>query len=288
MTSALTITDVADLRQRARALYLESVAAEMPLTGKALGVKFGRSERWGRDRIAEARQAIPPTTDPVSNSTPVRVCESTAPAQEADQAAAAHLPAADGDATAERPSAAAAAEEPSAPPSHGQAAAEEPPHGTADDQTAAEEATGHAVPGTTGEPATVGASAAMDGSRQITQASVCVVAAVAAVVSYAHMYELAALAGEGWRAWLIPLSVDGLLVVAGMSMYRSRAIGERPGWLAWASLVLGLVASLAANVAVAGSSWTERLVAGWPPVALALAFELLLQLQTSPNAEQTR
>ena len=44
--------------------------------------------------------------------------------------------------------------------------------------------------------------------RVVTVGAVLLVAAVAAVVSYAHMREVAARAGEGWRALLLPLSVD--------------------------------------------------------------------------------
>jgi hypothetical protein len=46
---------LSDLRQRARQAYRDSVAAGAGLSGKALGERFGRSERWGRERIAETR-----------------------------------------------------------------------------------------------------------------------------------------------------------------------------------------------------------------------------------------
>lgn len=239
------ITDVTDIRQDAKDAYRQSVAVGMPLTGKALGSMYERSERWGRAIIAEVRQTMP------GNGTPPN------PA----------------------PAAGAAAEtEPPAPeePAEDSRTAEAEDVAAADAPAAEEDEP---------EAAAAPQDATAGGSRRIAQASVCVVAAVAAVVSYAHMYELAALAGEGWRAWLLPLSVDGLLVVAGMSMYRSRAAGERPTPLAWASLAVGLTASLAANIAVAGPTWTERLVAGWPPLALALAFELLLQLQAPPRGK---
>lgn len=42
-------------RVEARRMYRESVAAELPVTAEALGRTFGRSIRWGRDRIAEVR-----------------------------------------------------------------------------------------------------------------------------------------------------------------------------------------------------------------------------------------
>lgn len=114
-------------------------------------------------------------------------------------------------------------------------------------------------------------------ARRVTVAAVVLVAAVAAVASFDHQRELAVLAGEGWRAWLLPLSVDGLVVAASMTLLASRRAGQRPGVLPWLSLVLGVAASLAANVAAAEPTLVGRLVAAWPPVALLLAFELLLR-----------
>jgi hypothetical protein len=48
-----------DLRQQARQAYRDSVAVGAGLSGKALGARFGRSERWGRERIAEVRSTLP-------------------------------------------------------------------------------------------------------------------------------------------------------------------------------------------------------------------------------------
>lgn len=105
-------------------------------------------------------------------------------------------------------------------------------------------------------------------------ASVALVAAVAAVVSYSHMHELAEWAGEGWRAWLEPLSVDGLLVGSSLVLYARR----RSSWLTWIGLSVGLLVSLAANLAAARPELVSRLVAAWPAVALALSYEVLLTL----------
>lgn len=105
-------------------------------------------------------------------------------------------------------------------------------------------------------------------------ASVALVAAVAAVVSYSHMYLLATRAGEGWRAWLEPLSVDGLLVGASLILY----VRRRSSWLTWTSLSVGLLVSLAANLAAAQPELVSRLVAAWPAAALALSYETLLTL----------
>lgn len=52
-SSGLSAKSVAAL---ARAAWKESAAAGSPLTGRELGEQFDRSERWGRDRIAEARR----------------------------------------------------------------------------------------------------------------------------------------------------------------------------------------------------------------------------------------
>jgi Protein of unknown function (DUF2637) len=113
--------------------------------------------------------------------------------------------------------------------------------------------------------------------RRVTTAAVVAVAGVAAVASYEHMRALAELAGEGWRSWLLPVSVDGLAVAASMTMLVRRRAGEPAGLLPWVALLLGLGASLAANVAAADPTVVGRLVAAWPPVGLLLSYELLLQ-----------
>jgi Protein of unknown function (DUF2637) len=113
--------------------------------------------------------------------------------------------------------------------------------------------------------------------RRVTTAAVLSVALVAAVASYEHMRALAAVAGEGWRAWLLPISVDGLAVAASMTMLVRRRAGMPAGGLAWVALLLGLGASLAANVAAAEPTVVGRLVAAWPPVGLLLSYELLMQ-----------
>lgn len=48
-------SDVGTLRSSARQAYRDSVVAGRPLSGRELGEMFDRSERWGRDRIAEVR-----------------------------------------------------------------------------------------------------------------------------------------------------------------------------------------------------------------------------------------
>lgn len=61
-------SDAQRIQAEAREVYRQSVAAEMPLSGKKLGEMFGRSERWGRDRIKEVKDI---DAEQVSASPPV-------------------------------------------------------------------------------------------------------------------------------------------------------------------------------------------------------------------------
>ena len=64
-TTATAVTEAAaEVRERAREAYRGSVVAGAGLSGKALGARFGRSERWGRERIAETRTTLPPPDRP--------------------------------------------------------------------------------------------------------------------------------------------------------------------------------------------------------------------------------
>ena len=120
--------------------------------------------------------------------------------------------------------------------------------------------------------------------RIATFGAVMVVASIAAIVSYAHMQQLAAGAGESWRSYLLPLSVDGLVVAASMVLVGRRRAGEPGGVLAWSALAGGVLASVAANMADAGAGATAVLTAGWPAVAFAVAFELLQQQRQTVTA----
>ncbi|WP_229783448.1 DUF2637 domain-containing protein [Pilimelia anulata] len=112
-------------------------------------------------------------------------------------------------------------------------------------------------------------------------------AGIAAAISYGHMAVLAERHGEiGWRAHMFPLSVDGLEIVASIVLLADRRAGRRSGWLPWAALVAGTAASLSANVAVGGSDWVGKAVAGWPALALLLAVKLLFSLlDNGPGGE---
>jgi Protein of unknown function (DUF2637) len=62
--------------------------------------------------------------------------------------------------------------------------------------------------------------------------SVALLAVIAAVVSFGHMRELALRRGEAsWIATLIPLSVDGMVVAASMSVLSAGRMARRGEWL---------------------------------------------------------
>jgi hypothetical protein len=100
--------------------------------------------------------------------------------------------------------------------------------------------------------------------------AVLVQALIAAALSFAHIHDIAAAAGQdGWKAWAYPISVDLLLVAAWRRLRSGTAKAA-----AWCWFVIALTASLGANVATAGlldmtdvPAWLRILVAGWPAVA---------------------
>ncbi|MFJ2007264.1 DUF2637 domain-containing protein [Streptomyces chartreusis] len=123
-------------------------------------------------------------------------------------------------------------------------------------------------------------------SRSFRFDAVLVQAVIAGALSFAHLHDLAAAAGQtGWKAWAYPVSVDLLLV----AVWR-RLRTERSG-LAWFWFLVALVASLGANIATAGlldldhvPAWLRILVAGWP--ALAFLGGTLLAHSPTPAGDR--
>ncbi|NBE91837.1 DUF2637 domain-containing protein [Nonomuraea sp. KC401] len=113
--------------------------------------------------------------------------------------------------------------------------------------------------------------------RRTTITGVLLLAGIAAVVSFRHMHALCLRHGEDHlAAVLIPLAVDGAIVVASMSILLANRYGSRGGVLAWTMLMVGSLASLGANIAVAEPSLIGRMIAAWPSVALIGSYELLM------------
>lgn len=358
------MTTATDVQEQAREVYRQSVAAEMPLTGRQLGEMFDRSERWGRDRIAEVKRETAerlPLELPFSGSA---AGESAAEPVSAVTAAGRQNGSGDGSRAAverqpERQAAGDAAETAviAAVPV---ASRQEPASAVESTRQAADgAASGRQGSGKTAESAAserqaeevpqeierqdgrVSGKDAAAGQvpRGVTVTAwlaVGVVAAVAATVSFEHMRELAERSGEGWRSWLLPLSADGLILAGSLVMYVHSLRGQSGPWLAKLALFGGLLVSVAANVGtallpdapevavaaarqaaaaaeVSGAAAVEALaaietaarqaaevpesvqmaVAGFPPLALIVAAELLMQLirlrqGTGTEAARTR
>ncbi|MDI9887277.1 DUF2637 domain-containing protein [Streptomyces sp. HNM0645] len=128
--------------------------------------------------------------------------------------------------------------------------------------------------------------------RKVRLDAVLVQAVIAGALSFAHLHDLAAAAGQdGWKAWAYPVSVDLLLVAAWRRLRLLRDQGE-PARAAWSWFAVALAASLGANVATAGlldlndvPDWLRILVAGWP--ALAFLGGTLLVHTPTPAAAGT-
>jgi hypothetical protein len=116
--------------------------------------------------------------------------------------------------------------------------------------------------------------------RVLTAAVVQAVAAFAAVVSYSHIYALGHAHGQsGVAARLLPLSVDGLILAASLvALHEARRRHSVPP-LARCMLVLGVGATVAANVAY-GAPYGPlgALISAWPAVAFIGSAEMLMAL----------
>lgn len=164
-------------------------------------------------------------------------------------------------------------------------------HETDGKQPAAAPATKPAAAAATKKPAARGRPATSKSSHRgasgvlvaVAGVAVAVVTAVAAVVSYFHIRDLAVAAGMGGLAGWLPLALDGLVVACSCSVIVDRENGKRVSLVAAVGLTIGLAATLAANVvAVDPTLASERAVAivlaGYTPIALAVSGHLLLRM----------
>jgi hypothetical protein len=112
----------------------------------------------------------------------------------------------------------------------------------------------------------------------LTGFAVLAVAVIAGIVSFSHIEALALAHGYGiGTARLLPVSVDGLIVASSLACLTEARTHGGASRLARAGLVLGILATLAANVA-AGARFgvVGALVNAWPAVAFIVASEVLL------------
>jgi hypothetical protein len=119
-----------------------------------------------------------------------------------------------------------------------------------------------------------------DRYRTLTAAAVLLVAGIAAVVSYLHIVRLALAYGqEPLAAYLLPLSIDGMVATSSLVMLRAARTGVSTPWLARSGLVLAVAATLAANVAAGlPHGWPGALLSGWPAVAFIVSAETVISM----------
>jgi hypothetical protein len=108
--------------------------------------------------------------------------------------------------------------------------------------------------------------------RVTTALAVAIVAAVAAVISYRHAYELVSTHGEtGITVRLLPFTVDGLILAASMIILDANRRSQRVPALARWCLGAGIAATIGANLAHGlGHGPIGALVSAWPALALAV------------------
>ncbi len=106
-----------------------------------------------------------------------------------------------------------------------------------------------------------------------------IVAGVAAVNSYEHMRDVALLGHQpNLLASTLPLSVDGLLVIASLAMAEDKAQYRHPRTWARIAFWFGAVVSETANIASTAVHHGDALsigVAAWPPLALLVVVEIM-------------
>jgi len=100
-----------------------------------------------------------------------------------------------------------------------------------------------------------------------------------AMAAFALSYSaLRSLAGDNGipsnLTWLWPLTIDGFILAAALSILRGSLLGDKVRWQ-WGLLAAVTTLSIGFNIAHAPSTLLARMIAAVPPAALFLALELL-------------
>jgi Protein of unknown function (DUF2637) len=135
------------------------------------------------------------------------------------------------------------------------------------------------------------APAERDTYRSLSAAAVLLVAAIAATVSFVHIESLAVRYGQPLlAAWLLPVSIDGTVAVASLTMLRAARLELSAPWLARTMLLLSVAATLACNIAYGlPHGWPGALLSGWPAVAFVGSAEVAISMSRKrPHRARTR
>lgn len=129
---------------------------------------------------------------------------------------------------------------------------------------------------------------------RIAAALVAAIACGAFVISYSALYSLALAANIVHPlAAIYPFLVDGFIVVASLAAVAMRGQPTRSTWYPWVLLILFFAFSVLGNAVHANAQdGVPRLaplaaaaVSAVPPIALGLAFHLLLRMVSAPKPE---
>jgi hypothetical protein len=127
----------------------------------------------------------------------------------------------------------------------------------------------------------------MNPVRAARMVSTAAVASIAAWSSYSHMVHVALRYGERPEvAYVLPISVDGMLLVASTVMVDDKRASGVVRWSARVAFTAGVAASVAANIAAAQPTLGARIVAAWPAVALLLVVEMLSRNRTTDAGDK--
>jgi len=116
--------------------------------------------------------------------------------------------------------------------------------------------------------------------RLATALSFVLVAGVAAAVSYSHIRDVALYGHQSpLIAHLIPLSIDGMMLIATLAMAEDKAANRHPRGWARSGFWFGAAVSVACNVASVvveyGVQWLAIGISGLAPVLLLWAIEIM-------------
>jgi hypothetical protein len=119
-------------------------------------------------------------------------------------------------------------------------------------------------------------SGAMRANTIAARGAAVIVAVVAGAASFEHIASVAIGAGERtWVGYSLPFAIDGLIVVGVAALLEDKRHRRQGRLSARLAVLVGVVATLAANIASAEPTGTARLVAITAPVSFLLSVEVL-------------
>lgn len=114
--------------------------------------------------------------------------------------------------------------------------------------------------------------------KRLASATVVLLALVAAVLSFAGLYDLALESEiQPNLAWLLPILIDGLVLTGSLLVIQATLVGVST-WYGWLLTWLGVIASVVGNIAAAPDTVIAQATHAAPPIAFALAVEGLLRV----------